>query len=116
MANEIDKHWHLDRRIPIALIIGLLAQAATFVWWAGQTASQIEYDRRDINRNTHRIDRLETANADTRERMIAIEAGLKYLSTQLEALNGQLRSISFKLDKIAGAAHPGKETKTGGSR
>ena len=98
-THPTKEQWHLDKRVPVALIIGLIAQAATFVWWAGQTASQLDYDRRDIGRNTTRIERLESANADTRERMIAIEANLKYVGTQLEAVNNQLRVIAASLQQ-----------------
>jgi len=100
-TGPVKEQWHLDKRVPVALIIGLIAQAATFVWWAGQTASQLDYDRRDIGRNTVRIERLESANADTRERMIAIEANLKYVGTQLEAMNNQLRVIAANLQRQA---------------
>jgi hypothetical protein len=29
-----DRAWHLDRRVPIALILALFAQTGSFIWWA----------------------------------------------------------------------------------
>lgn len=34
--------WHLDRRIPIALIIALMAQAGAGIWYAGRMDAAIQ--------------------------------------------------------------------------
>ena len=36
-----DRAWHLDRRIPIALIIALIIQTAGAVWWASALAQRV---------------------------------------------------------------------------
>lgn len=39
MAEQQDNHWHLDKKVPIALIVAILAQTGSFIWW-GATISQ----------------------------------------------------------------------------
>lgn len=54
--------WHLDKRVPLALIIALIAQTITFGMWVGSI-------------NT-RVDQLEARADDTqglRDRLIRIE-------------------------------------------
>jgi hypothetical protein len=33
--------WHLDKRVPIALIIAILGQALAFGWWAATQTAQL---------------------------------------------------------------------------
>lgn len=48
-----DSQWHLDKRIPLALIFAILVQTATGFWWASGIDSQ-------VSRNTAQIDRMHT--------------------------------------------------------
>ncbi len=40
--------WHLDKRVPIALLLGLLAQAAVAVWWASGKDALDNYQNEQI--------------------------------------------------------------------
>lgn len=39
---DSDARWHLDKRIPIALIIALLSQTAGAIWWARGIEAKVE--------------------------------------------------------------------------
>lgn len=43
MNNRIteDDRWHLDKKVPIALIVALIMQAATTVWFGSKLDSRI---------------------------------------------------------------------------
>jgi len=36
-----DKHWHLNRRVPIALIITIIMQTIGIVWWATSLSARV---------------------------------------------------------------------------
>jgi len=38
---ESDARWHLDKRVPIALLLAILMQTGTGFWWAATTAERI---------------------------------------------------------------------------
>lgn len=46
IMDQSDNHWHWDRKIPVALIITLVAifagQTWTAAWWASKTDQRIE--------------------------------------------------------------------------
>jgi Tfp pilus assembly protein PilO len=42
--------WHLDKRVPVALIFGLLIQMLGFGWWASQLEGRLTTTERDIGR------------------------------------------------------------------
>lgn len=47
--SAADEPWHLDKRVPLALIVSLSIQTAAMVWWAATTSARIEgHERRLI--------------------------------------------------------------------
>lgn len=75
--------WHLDKRVPIAVIILLSGNIAATAWWAAGVSSRLDHVERQITLAAPQADRLtrlevhvetirETANRI--ERMIRREA------------------------------------------
>jgi hypothetical protein len=40
MATQTE-HWHLDRRVPIALILSLVIQTSAIIWWASSINERV---------------------------------------------------------------------------
>jgi hypothetical protein len=62
-VSEDDKHWHLDKRVPLALIFAILVQTGAALWWAAGVNARVEQlERQVIGSAPHveRIVRLET--------------------------------------------------------
>ena len=79
---EAERHWHLDRKVPLALIFAILVQTATAFWWASGINAAMTSAQRDIaelRTNPDRITRLET---------------------KLEALNDTLRDLKVAVERI----------------
>jgi hypothetical protein len=58
-----DKRWHLDKKVPIALIITIVMQTGCFIWWAASLSERVNTLERDALRSApyaERIVRLET--------------------------------------------------------
>lgn len=76
MTEKPDNHWHLDKRVPLALIFALALQGAGGVWWAS------------------------TAN----ERLAQVERRLESFATRSEAMqstiNQQGQSIAVLVSRI----------------
>lgn len=57
------EHWHLDRKVPIALILTILGQTGAALWWAAGVnakVDQLEKQAMSAAPQTERIVRLET--------------------------------------------------------
>lgn len=37
-----DKQWHLDRRVPLALILAIIGQSAAAIWFASSINSRVD--------------------------------------------------------------------------
>ena len=45
-----EQEWHLDKRVPIALIFALLVQTGGAVWWASTLQGRVGTVERDVGR------------------------------------------------------------------
>ena len=41
MADKAKENWHLDRRVPLGIIVMLLAQTFVIVWYGGQAIERL---------------------------------------------------------------------------
>ena len=62
--NGDEKHWHLDRRVPIAVIVTLLLQSAAALVWAGSAAERLSV----LETRAARIDEMVERTARLEER------------------------------------------------
>lgn len=65
---QLFRDWHLDKRVPISLIVAILLQTATVIWWGSSL--------------TERVNTLEaqlSGTQDIRERLVRIETILERL-------------------------------------
>lgn len=70
---ENDKNWHLDKRVPIALIFALMAQLAGAAWLASAAFKDIETNRRGITSLSQRVEPLERSRGTQAVQMGRIE-------------------------------------------
>jgi len=68
-----ENHWHLDKRVPIAIIISLAVQSAAIIWWAATMEARV-----------NAIEAAMLAGADTSERLTRIEVILERVERRLD--------------------------------
>lgn len=74
--------WHLDKRVPIALIMTIVFQSMAAVWWASSMQSRLDS-----------LERIISAQSQNESRLARVE---QLTSSQSQALN----SIEDKLDRV----------------
>lgn len=82
MPQSSDRQWHLDRKVPIAIIGALVMQSLALGWYASSLDSRV----------TH----LETYVAETKQ--VGTSDRLVRLETHMENIFKELQGISRKLD------------------
>lgn len=68
-----ENHWHLDKRVPIAIIVSLAVQSAAIIWWAATMEARV-----------NAIEAAMLAGADTSERLTRIEVILERVERRLD--------------------------------
>lgn len=73
--------WHLDKKVPIALIFTIIAQTSAFVWWAA-----------DINARVSGLEKRDTITYPYGERIIKLETQMQNISDGINEIKTILRS------------------------
>ena len=90
-----DNNWHLDKRVPIALILGMVGQVAVVVWGAAIMFKDIEANRLNINKLNGRVGTIETAASQQAVQLGRIEENIRGMRNDvnrlLNLLEGRLK-------------------------
>jgi hypothetical protein len=82
-ANSV---WHLDRRVPIAIITALAVQTAGIVWWAASLSARVDTNARDIARTGGEVAVLRDAAQTQAVQLGRIEEQITGLRTDIGRL------------------------------
>lgn len=78
--GDIEKQWHLDRRVPLALILTLVAQTFGFGWWASGLTTRVEA-----------LERHQLSTSTQGDRLVRLETQVQYLVDSINELKILLR-------------------------
>lgn len=82
----------LDRRIPLALIAGMLLQAAIALWWAAEQASHVGYIER-------RLSAVEVSQSQSHSQSAEVLVRLARIEERQQAQLGLLTDIKNRLNR-----------------
>ncbi len=94
MAGEVDRHWHLDRKVPLILIFAILCQTVAAFWYGGQLTNRVHNVEQEQEEIDERLDRIDLAAANRGERLARIEEGQRSIKDLLSRIYRKLDSSS----------------------
>jgi hypothetical protein len=65
--------WHLDKRVPVALIIALLAQGCAGIWWVSSLNAQVQDHEKRLEKVEMNYSKTVELFATVSERLARIE-------------------------------------------
>jgi TolA-binding protein len=87
-----DTSWHLDKRVPISLILALLVQTAGMVWWAASLSGRVDVNSRDIRTTQSEMSVLRNS-AQTQ----AVQLGR--IEEQISGLRGDISRLTTAIER-----------------
>ena len=93
MAEE---SWHLDKKVPISLIVLILVQTSAFIWWAATMdtrVTQLEASRANASQQE---DLLQIQANQVNTRLSNLETRFNYFETAQSEMKSDIRAL---LDK-----------------
>lgn len=81
-----DQGWHLDKRVPISIIIVLVIQMMGGAWVASKMSSDIDRNARDIARNERAIEVMSIASQEQAVQLGRIEENMNAIRTDISRL------------------------------
>lgn len=88
MQNE--GQWHLDKRVPIALILAMIGQVAVVVWGAAVMFKDIETNRTGIESLSGRVSVLDRSASAQAVQLGRIEENIRGMRGDVNRLLGIL--------------------------
>ena len=97
--------WHLDRRVPLALILTIALQTAGAVWWASALSSQVQNHERRIDVAEKVISR----HADDDKRMSELLGRMdERMAAVQRSVEDRMTAIQRSIDQLTRALPPAR--------
>jgi hypothetical protein len=80
LDRQYEREWHLDKKVPIALIATLILQTTAIVWWAANLSTRVDA-----------LERQYLATVPRMESVIRLETKVDGLTSGLQELKAMLR-------------------------
>lgn len=94
VRQQMQKHgpprddWHLDKRIPIAIIAAILMQSSAAIWWASAVSARMEVleaGYKFLQPQGDRLTRVEEKIGNLNEKVVDVARDVKQLLTHSES-------------------------------
>jgi hypothetical protein len=92
MGVQNDPHgWHLDKKVPIAIITAIAVQTFGIVWWAATLSARVDVNARDFDRVSSEISVLRELVHQQNVRNARLEEQITGLRADIDRLIHSIR-------------------------
>lgn len=85
------KEWHLEKKVTLGLIVALLVNIFSSVWWAASINSQVATQQKALDYQGLQINSIVSAQAGVGERLAKMEGAITYQTKSLDRIEESLR-------------------------
>jgi len=83
MSTSEHEHWHLDRRVPLALILTIVIQTVGIVWWASSLTERVAI-----------LEKKQDAAAPQGDRITRLEVNIEFIRDGVNEIKNALRKAA----------------------
>lgn len=91
IMDEIRREWHLDRKVTIGIIVALLFNAGSSIWWASRLDYTVQLHDIKIEQNAKVIADMRERNTAVSERLARIEANQQFQNDTLKEIKEAIK-------------------------
>jgi len=81
-----DEPWHLSKSVPLSIIVGVIAQTVTLVWFIAGLNANIDQNSRDLVRHETRIETLEASVQSQAVSLARMDENIQAIRQMLEQM------------------------------
>jgi hypothetical protein len=93
LMAEIRNHWHLERKVTIGIIFGLLLNAGSSVWWASRLDYTVQNHETRIVTAEKELSAIKVQGSQISERLARMEENQKYQTEIMKEVKEKLGSV-----------------------
>jgi len=83
---ENDNEWHLSKTVPVTMIIAILIQTVSLVWYVSSLDNSVKNNSRDLLRQETRIETLEKVVQTQALTLARIDENIKSIRIMMEEM------------------------------
>lgn len=91
IMDEIRKEWHLDRKVIVGIIIALLTNAGSFIWYASKMDYTVQTHEIRLVQNEKELSDMKDKNSTLYERLARIEANQNFQTETLREIKEAIK-------------------------
>ena len=91
IMEELRREWHLDRKVTLGIIIALLANAGSSIWWASRLDYTVQTHETRIVAQEKSLGEVKEKSLATFERLARIEANQQYQNDTLREIKDAIK-------------------------
>jgi len=100
MSDTDETHWHLDRRVPLALIFALVMQSGSFAWWASSISERVAQNERSGQRMGGRMQRVELLLSEQASQDAVLVEQIRNVNESVRVVREEVRSTNTLLREL----------------
>lgn len=100
-APNNNSQWHLDRRVPLALIIAILIQSGGFIWFFSKLDSRVavlEDNYRLVAAVPIELERLNSAVDSLNNTLVAVNEELSYRRDRMDRQAAAIAKLEVRIE------------------
>lgn len=94
--------WHLDKRVPVAIIVTIMLQTMGVIWWAASTQAQTNANTAAIANLTLMVTTNDQKSQPLRDNVIEVTTQVKMMSQTIDRQTTILDRLSSQVAQIPG--------------
>jgi hypothetical protein len=83
---DIDNQWHLSKTVPVTMILAILIQTVSLVWYVSSLDNSVKNNSKDLLRQETRIETLEKVVQTQALTLARIDENIKSIRIMMEEM------------------------------
>ena len=88
---DIDNQWHLSKTVPVTMILAILIQTVSLVWYVSSLDNSVKNNSKDLLRQETRIETLEKVVQTQALTLARIDENIKSIRIMMEEMRKEDR-------------------------
>lgn len=93
MKLQTDVAWHLDKKVPLGIIITIILQTLVFIWWFSAWQA-------DVTSRLLALEKAEKAISSHEGRLVIVEQRLNYIVEGIGEIKASVRELGARNEKV----------------
>ena len=109
MKKPTNGSWHLEKSVPVSMIVAIMLQTLAMVWWAARIEGRVSSLEAGVVLNVGLSERLTHVDVGLSERLTRVEVTQNHVLATIAENRTDIKNILSLVNEIKHALNTGKK-------